>query len=158
MMQASETYVDVSNWLSIHKNLDLDTLDSIKRPKTIFHHVRMWLMGQKWAWSIGCGPERVLQVSEAYVDVSNWLPINKNLDLATQHSIKLPKTTFHYVRTWPIMRKNGRGRTGNFPVDNLRAPGEIRLFRPSRGLKKIFRLLLKFADNEPILCITDQTK
>ena len=55
------------------------------------------------------------------------------------------------------MRKNGRGQTGNFPVDNLRAPGEIRLFRPSRGLKKIFRLLLKFADNEPILCITDQT-
>ena len=113
--------------------------------------------GKKWAWSIGCGPERVLQVSEAYVDVSNWLPINKNLDLDTQHSIKLPKTTVHYVRTWPIMRKNGRGQTGNFPVDNLRAPGEIRLFRPSRGLKKIFRLLLKFADNEPILCITDQT-
>ena len=46
---------------------------------------------------------------------------------------------------------------GDFPIDNLRAPDEIRLFRPSRGPKKIFRLLLKFADNEPILCITDQT-
>ena len=46
---------------------------------------------------------------------------------------------------------------GDFPIDNLRAPDEIRLFRPSRGPKKIFRLLLKFADNEPILWITDQT-
>ena len=46
---------------------------------------------------------------------------------------------------------------GDFPIDNLRAPDEIRLFRPSRAPKKIFRLLLKFADNEPILCITDQT-
>ena len=44
---------------------------------------------------------------------------------------------------------------GDFPIDNLRAPDEIRLFRPSRGPKKIFRLLLKFADNEPNLCITD---
>ena len=98
-----------------------------------------------------------MQASETYVDVANWLPINKNIDLDTQHSIKLPKTTFYYVRTWPIMCKNGRGQTGKIPVDNLRAPGEIRLFRPSRSLKKIYRLLLKFADIEPILCITDQT-
>ena len=46
---------------------------------------------------------------------------------------------------------------GDFPIYNLRAPDKIRLFRPSGGPKKMFRLLTKFADNEPILCITDQT-
>ena len=61
------------------------------------------------------------------------------------------------MRLRPIRQKNGRGQMGDFPIDNLRAPDEIRLFRPSGGPKKIFRLLTKFADNEPILCITDQT-
>ena len=41
--------------------------------------------------------------------------------------------------------KKGRGQLGENPSDNLRAPDIIRLFRPSRGPKKIFRLLIEFA-------------
>ena len=53
--------------------------------------------------------------------------------------------------------KNGRGQKTTFPINNLRAPGKNRLFRPLRGPKKMLILLTKFADNEPILCITDLT-